>query len=171
MNTRARSLLRDGGVRVPEGDVASTPAEARDIAERLGPPGRPEDPGLGHRPGRAGRHPVRRRHPTKPRRRPRRPARDEGQELRRRSDSGRGEARHPGRILRRPRHGRRPQAPPARLQRGRRDRASRRSPGSIPRGSSAARSTSGPAFANSRPGTSSAGPVSPARPMCRSPTS
>jgi len=35
---QSKSLLREGGVTVPEGGVASTPAEARAIAERLGRP-------------------------------------------------------------------------------------------------------------------------------------
>ena len=35
---QSKSLLREGGVLVPEGGVASTPAEARAVAERLGRP-------------------------------------------------------------------------------------------------------------------------------------
>ncbi len=35
---QSKNLLREGGVPVPEGDVAATPAEARAIAERLGRP-------------------------------------------------------------------------------------------------------------------------------------
>ena len=35
---QSKRLLRNGGVRVPEGDMASTPAEARAIAERIGRP-------------------------------------------------------------------------------------------------------------------------------------
>ena len=35
---QSKRLLREGGIRVPEGEIAATPAEARAAAERLGPP-------------------------------------------------------------------------------------------------------------------------------------
>ena len=35
---QSKKLLKEGGIRIPEGDVASTPTEAREIAERIGKP-------------------------------------------------------------------------------------------------------------------------------------
>ncbi len=35
---QSKKLLKEGGIRIPEGDVASTPSEAREIAERVGKP-------------------------------------------------------------------------------------------------------------------------------------
>jgi len=35
---QSKRLLRDGGIRIPEGDVASTPSEAQEIAARVGKP-------------------------------------------------------------------------------------------------------------------------------------
>ncbi len=35
---QAKKLLREGGIRVPEGEVASSPAEVREIAQRIGKP-------------------------------------------------------------------------------------------------------------------------------------
>ena len=35
---QSKKLLKEGGIRIPEGDVASTPSEAREIADRIGKP-------------------------------------------------------------------------------------------------------------------------------------
>ena len=57
---QSKKLLREGGVRVPAGDVAFSPAEARAIAERIGRPVVLKIQVWLTGPGGPGRHPVRR---------------------------------------------------------------------------------------------------------------
>ena len=117
---QSKSLLRDGGIRVPEGGVVSTPAEARALAAKIGRPvvlkiqvwltGRA---GLGgiqfaatpeEAEAKAASH-----------------ARDEGQNYVVDRLLVEERLRDQGRVLRRARHRRRGEAPGPRLQRGRRD--------------------------------------------------